>query len=84
MLIIPTTLVCLLFSTAIPTSLFNFKKLFFILVSVYFLIMLDHSVILIIKFLMLIILLYFCMSLPRSLSMTLKVGNLGNSNFKLY
>ena len=32
-LIIPTTLVCLLFSTAIPTSLFNFKQLFFILVS---------------------------------------------------
>ena len=34
-LITPTTLVCLLFSTAIPTSLFN-KELFFILVSVYF------------------------------------------------
>ena len=27
-----TTLVCLLFSTAIPTSFFNFKQLFFILV----------------------------------------------------
>ena len=82
MLIIPTTLVCLLFSTAaIPTLLFNFKKLFFVVVSVYFLMILDHSVILIIKFLMLIILLYFCMSLARSLSMTLKLGNLGNSNF---
>ena len=34
-LITPTTLVCLLFSTAIPTSLF-IKQLFFILVSVYF------------------------------------------------
>ena len=31
MLITPTTLVCLLFSTAIPTSLF-IKQLFFILV----------------------------------------------------
>ena len=45
-LIFPTTLVCLLFSTAIPTSLF-IKQLFFILVSVYFLMILDHSVILI-------------------------------------
>ena len=33
-LIIPTTPVCLLFSTAIPTSLFNFKQLFFILVYI--------------------------------------------------
>ena len=32
-LIIPT-IVCLLFSTAIPTSLFNFKQLFFILVTI--------------------------------------------------
>ena len=38
------TLVCLLFSTAIPTSLF-IKQLFFILVSVYFFMILDHSVI---------------------------------------
>ena len=33
-LITPTTLVCLLFSTAIPTSLF-IKQLFFILVLLY-------------------------------------------------
>ena len=45
-LITPTTLVCLLFSTAIPTSLF-IKQLFFILVSVYFFMILDHFVILI-------------------------------------
>ena len=31
-LIIPTAHVCLLFSTAIPISLFDFKQLFFILV----------------------------------------------------
>ena len=33
MLIIPTNLVCLLFSTAIPTSLFKLNQLFFILVD---------------------------------------------------
>ena len=45
-LITPTALVCLLFSTAIPTSLF-LKQLIFILVSVYFLMIIYHSVILI-------------------------------------
>ena len=33
MLIVPTNLVCLLFSTAIPTSHYKFKQLFFILVT---------------------------------------------------
>ena len=38
-----TTLVCLLLSTSIPTSFFNFKQLFFILVTDHIFMILDHS-----------------------------------------
>ena len=41
-LIIPTTLVCILFCTAIPTSPINFIQLFFMLVSVPFLLPLGN------------------------------------------
>ena len=39
---IPTILVCLLFSTAIPTSLFNFKKVFLYLYT-HRLLMIEQS-----------------------------------------